>query len=404
MKPVSPALLRLRPTILPAVQSLVPYYDNGLLLSQHTGERKLVNSKNNDENKETKVEGEGANDKSTLGSYGSLINHGNYETPKKQDRTKGLQDQQNRNYNEQNKYREFYDVKNDKDKPRNEDNNEDDEEDEEDIDEGRESEYIDIRRNKNEDEDQGNDDRYDKYKYDPDSSEEEPRKEQRYPTESYDDEDTPRDKYNYDIGTSHKLIDGSRHDDREDHVDDGEYHGDSYRQQKLARNKLYSGKGRRDDEREDLEDESATVEDELIENQRGRQEKKQYNSDSEHKYQDNPIIFSPPANSHRRAQHKHEEYGETNPKYVREKYQRRQHVKDRYRDPKHENSGNKDHKEELDHGETKEHAHKHEEHHDEKKHGGNHKFEEGKGGEQDEGHHKEDGEKGDKVRSTRRSI
>ncbi|XP_014469173.1 PREDICTED: uncharacterized protein LOC106741558 [Dinoponera quadriceps] len=359
LKPISP---------LPIVQPLAPYFDSSLL--RHAAAEQLDKGDGEvSERPRVSDEGDVADGKSALGAHRTQINHGTYEVREGAKATQEIREKEQRKQNDEDPYRqrtrdyerteEYQGRRDEKEDDRSEDIQAE-EDDEEDAGETREGEYQsnNSRANK-EDEDEKRGDRFDKYGRD-DSEEELRRKKQRYSVERYD---------------------GPGYNGDEESADDGEY--------------------RRDRGNEEHEDAS---EDELVvarrskdqsEKQGGKYQKKRIEKDDKRKYYSH--LTSPRADTHLRAQQ--EEYDETNPKQVREKYQHRQRVKDHQRDPE-QGNGDKGHGDEEGrdhvHGETKEHAHKHEEHHDDKKHGGDHKFEAGEGGEHEKEHHSHDGEKGDK--------
>ncbi|XP_032677838.1 uncharacterized protein LOC116847202 [Odontomachus brunneus] len=409
LKPIPPALLKPRP--IASAKPLAPYFDYSLLLPQQPGAGKLIGEggekivgKSEPSRVGDKIEGDTANDKSTLGNYQTQINHGAYkihedvratpnaheihETPskRKQSHNEDPYYQRSRDDEREDEYRRRQDKNDGEDGGSKNVRNENDEED---AGETRDDEHK-TRENKDKNDD--NYHRYDKFKYDRDNSEGEQRKQQHNGAERYDGEERPRDKYDRDIGVNHELTDGLRYDEN-----DEEYRSDRYEQQKSARDGRYGEKSRRDREKEEHEDDSATelvagrAEDQRAREQHGKYQKIRNNNGDKRIYYSH---LTSPTDSLRQAQQKDEEYGEIKPKHVHEEYQQQKRVKDDYRDLKQEDNGSKGHGNEQEHGETQDHAHK--EHHDEKKHGEDHKFEAGDGGEHEEEHHKHEGEKGDK--------
>lgn len=421
--PISPPILKIRPTasVKPA---LAPYYDSGLFVSQRTEGKELNDNKKGAENVEisepsasdAEESTEAADNKNNFGNHKAQINHGaskNHKTSNKQlekeDREEEDREdhyeQPKRIYDYQDKYREY--DKNNKD-DKNDDKREkynvqqkNNKDEEEDADETQEDEYINIERTEDK---RNRDHQYNKHKYDKDDSEEEEREKQRYDRKKHDKEKNHRDETDdYETDVKHKFIsinkyfDSPRYSNYETREPNEKYRD----RKKLARDKK--------DWDEDSEDEGS-AEDQLVarrsKDERARKQREEYkkkqNKDDEttQKREYHRHHQTIPRRDSHYEEHKHEQYGETNPEHVREEY--RQHVQsdDRKDDSENASEKTRDHE----HGETQEHAHKHEEHHEKKKHGGNHKFEEGEGSEHKKEHHGHEGEKGHKVNCSENRV
>lgn len=415
LKPISPPILKIRPTV-STKPAFAPYYDSGLFVSQRTEGKELNDNKKNAENVEINEPSasdadestEAADNKNSFGNHKAQINHEafkNHKTPNEQLKKKDREEedkedhyqQPKRVYNYQDKYHEYdknnKDDKNDNKREKYNVRHEYNKDEEEDADETQEDEYINIEKTEDK---RNRGHQYNKHKYDKDNSEEEEREKQRYDRKKHDKEKNRRDETDdYETDVKHKFIsinkylDSPRYRDYETREPNEKYSD----RKKLARDKK--------DWDEDSEDESS-AEDQLVarrsKDERARKQRKEYkkkqNKDDEttqnRKYHRHHQII-PRRDSHY-EEHKNEQYGETNPKQVREEY--RQHVQSDARrdDSENANEETRDHE----HGETQEHAQS-EEHHEKKKHGGNHKFEEGGGSEHKEEHHGHEGEEGHKV-------
>ncbi|CAL1685388.1 unnamed protein product [Lasius platythorax] len=417
-KPISPSLLKIRP-IASAKPAFAPYYDSGLLVSQRVEGRELNDNKKNEENVEInesraadadESNTEAADNENNFENYKAPINHGSYKSHKTSNEQREKEDreeedkedrhqQPKRNYGYQDKYHEYVkDNKGDKNNDRREKYNvrhKDNEDEEEDADETQEGEYVSTEKSEDE-RNHGHRYQYNKHKYDRDDSQEEERDKQRYDHKKDDKEKNRRDEHDDETDVKHKFVSGNKYFDGPRYSD--------YETHRESDEKYRERHDRKKDRDEDSEDESVAEDkpvarrskDERARRQREKYEKKQNKDD---KTTQKPKYYrhrqaTPRRDSHH-EEHKREEYGETNPKHVREEYRHpRQHVKDddRRRDSEDDNERVRDHE----HGETQEHAHKHEEHHEKKKDGGDHKFEEGGGAEHEDEHHGHEGEKGHK--------
>lgn len=424
-KPISTPLLKIRP-IASVKPALAPYYNNGLLVSQRTEGKEFNDNKKNAENVEInesraadvdESNTEASDNENNFENHKAEINdrtYKNYKTSNERDREDREEEdredryqQPKRNYGYQDKY--YEDDKDNKD-DKNDDKGEkynirhkDNKDEEEDVDETQEDEYVNT--GKNEDQpNHGHRYQYNKHKYDRDDSEEEERDKQRYDRKKYDKENNRRDEHDHETDVKDKFLSVNkyfddkyfpRYSDYESREPDEKYR-ERYDRKKLSRDK----KDRDEDSEDESFDEDKLIprrsKDERAHRQREEYEKKQSKDDKtteKHKYHRHHQAI-PRRDSHH-EEHKHEEYGETNPKYVHEEHRHlRQHVKD---DDRHDSENDNEKTRDHEHGETQEHAHKHEEHHEKKKDGGDHEFEEGGGAEHKEEHHGHDGEKGHKV-------
>lgn len=416
-KPSFPVSLKIRPT---TMRPLAPYYNSKLFVSVDGKEHS--SGKNDRESVETyqqplkdaiEVEEEVADNKSSLGSYKTLINHEirkDHEIPKerqeKESRERDLYQQRSPDHGHLDRYHEDNDEKDDRD-GKYEGVRSNDNEDEKGTDETREE---DERVSTGKDEDQHNRNyhhRYDKYGSNrEDSEEEEEREKQQYSRKKYEDKDN-RDKHNHDTDVKQKFANNykypySSHNDHGTRAEDKEYHD----RKKSEHGNRYK-KDRRDREHEEheaesvAEDKSVGSKDQRVRRQRGK--KRNNGNDTVHGYK---YQRTDPQENSRYEKSEYEEYDETSPKHVRQEYYRQQqrdeddHRDRRRHDSESEDDDDDDDDEELRdhvHGETQEHVHKHEEHHDKGKDDGDHKFEEGEGAKHEEEHHGHKGEKGDKV-------
>lgn len=410
LKPISPPMLKIRP-IAPTKPALAPYYDSGLFVSQRTEGKELNDDKKNAENVEIKEPSasdvdestEAADSKNNFENHKVQINHGaskshktlNEQRKKKNHEEEDTEDhyqQPKRNYDYQDKYYEYdknnKDDKNDDKREKYNVRYEDNKDEEEEADETQGDEYVNIEKS----EDKRNHGyQYNKHKYDKDDSEEKEREKQRDDRKKYDKEKNRRDETDdHETDVKHKFIsinkyfDGPRYSDYETREPNEKYRD----RKKLARDKK--------DRDEDSEDESFAEDqlvarrskDERARRQREEYEKKQNKDKTTQKRKHHHHQIIPRRDSH-------EQYGESNPKHVREEY--RQHVQGDA--PRHDSENANEKTRDHEHGETQEHSetHKHEEHHEKKKDGGNHKFEEGGGSEHKEEHHGHEEDKGHKV-------
>ncbi|XP_072747045.1 uncharacterized protein [Anoplolepis gracilipes] len=427
LKPISPPLLKIRPTAF-TKPAFAPYYDSGLLVSQRIKEKELNDNKKNAESVEIN-ESRGANtddsnteaadNENNFGNHKTQINHGAYKSYKtsneRHEKEDGEEEDKKDRYQQPKRNYSYnydkYDNKDDKDNNKNDKKDDrhekynarhkDVKDEEENVDETQEDEYANTRKSEDE---YNHAYRYNKHKYDRDDSEEEERDKQPYEDKKYDKEKS-RDENDDETDVKHKVVsinkyfDGPRYSDYETREPDEKF--EHYDRQKPARDEKDRDEGSEDESFAEDKLIARRSKDELARRQRERireeYEKKQNKDKATHKrkYHHHPPQATPRRDTSHHEERKHEEYDEINPKHVREEYRHhRQHVKgdNRKYDNENDNERTRDHE----HGETQEHVHKHEEHHEKKKDGGDHEFKESGGAEHKEEHHEDEGEKGHK--------